>query len=260
MPSFVTDDKVRIHYEVFPETPHAVSALPPLFLQHGFTGSSVYDFVDNGLIDQLVAAGRTIVALDARGHGASDKPHLVGSYGNQRMARDVVQLADQLGVSQYDLLGFSMGGFIALWVATFDHRLRRLALTGVGGSIPKLGGPDLGEINLIEMAEWLESPGADSSSDPRVMEYIGYADSRGLDRQAVAACARGLAERNSYRLAEIKIPVLLLNGDDDPLAADGGALAQALPNCRYVVVKGDHGTALDNPDFAATLLEFTGER
>ena len=110
MAFFTTDDGVRIHYLLFPEVSQSVSNLPPLFLHHGFTGDHAADFVDNGLIDQLVAAGRNVVVLDARGHGQSAAPQLLASYGNQRMARDVIQLADQLGVQRYDLLGFSMGG------------------------------------------------------------------------------------------------------------------------------------------------------
>ncbi len=61
-------------------------------LHHGFGADAEVDWVRTGTVDALVAAGRRVVALDARGHGRSDAPHDPACYGEPRMARDVSTL------------------------------------------------------------------------------------------------------------------------------------------------------------------------
>lgn len=259
MAFFTTDDKVRIHYELFPDTPHSVSPLPPLFLQHGFTGNYEVDFVANGLVDSLVAAGRNVVALDARGHGQSDKPRLVGSYGEERMARDVSQLADHLGVTQYDLLGYSMGAVIALFAAANDHRIRRFALTGLGASAVEQGGLDKKVLDTDALAAALDDAAAGGELDGATADYLRYLDERGLDRAAIAACARARHATPNLPFELMKAPCLMLIGDADPLATRPEVLAAALPDARLVTLPGDHGSVLLEPRFTAQLLDFLAE-
>jgi pimeloyl-ACP methyl ester carboxylesterase len=64
VPQFVTEDGVRIVYQVW----NRPSVLPPLVLHHGFTGGARWDWVETGVVAALTAAGRTVVvATDARG-------------------------------------------------------------------------------------------------------------------------------------------------------------------------------------------------
>ena len=70
------------------------------------------------------------MAFDARGHGASDAPLTAESYVRARLAQDVSELADALGLTRYDIAGYSMGGFVAAISAVQDVRTRRLAICG----------------------------------------------------------------------------------------------------------------------------------
>lgn len=254
MPFFTTDDEVRIHYALF----HADAPTqgPPLFLQHGFTGNHEVDFVDNGLIGKLTTAGRQVVALDARGHGLSDKPTQAQFYGEERMAKDVSQLADQLGLKQYDLLGFSMGAVVALFAAANDQRIRRFVLTGLGASAVEQGGLDRTVLDVDAMAETLEGVAAGGEVDGVTADYLRYLDERGLDRAAVAAIARARHGTPDLPFERMSAPCLLLIGDADPLATRPEVLAAALPNARLSVLPGDHLSVLSHPDFAAQLLDF----
>src|SRR5215467_13789014 len=86
----------------------------PLLLVHGFTGAKE-DFTS--WLDQLAHLGWHAVAPDLRGHGASSKPAEESAYSFEALADDVRRLADVLGWDRFVLLGHSMGGMIAQFVA-----------------------------------------------------------------------------------------------------------------------------------------------
>src|SRR5215813_9493693 len=85
-----------------------------LLLVHGFTGAKE-DFTP--WLDRLAASGWHAVAPDLRGHGASAKPAQEAAYSFEIMADDMLGLADALGWDRFVLLGHSMGGMVAQFVA-----------------------------------------------------------------------------------------------------------------------------------------------
>src|ERR1700733_8368713 len=89
----------RIHYEV-------EGTGLPLILQHGFSDSleSWYDF---GYVDALKAAHQ-LVLIDARGHGASDKPHDTAAYANDVRVADILAVLRDLDIHRADYFGYSM--------------------------------------------------------------------------------------------------------------------------------------------------------
>ena len=86
----------------------------PLLLVHGFTGAKE-DFTP--WLDLLAEAGWQAVAPDLRGHGGSAKPAAESDYSFEIMANDLLGLADTLGWDRFALLGHSMGGMIAQFMA-----------------------------------------------------------------------------------------------------------------------------------------------
>jgi pimeloyl-ACP methyl ester carboxylesterase len=111
----------------------ADSGVPPVFLQH-FRGD--LDNWDPAVVD-AIAAEREVILLDNRGVGLSSGT-VPGTIAE--MARDVIAFTDALGLERIDLLGYSLGGFVAQDVVLIRPALvRRLVLTGTG---PK-GGPDM---------------------------------------------------------------------------------------------------------------------
>lgn len=86
----------------------------PFMLVHGFTGAKE-DFTD--WLDALAEAGWHAVAPDLRGHGASSAPAQESAYTFESMADDCLRLADALGWDSFVLLGHSMGGMIAQFMA-----------------------------------------------------------------------------------------------------------------------------------------------
>src|SRR5437763_15347670 len=104
----------------------------PLLLIHGFTGAKE-DFSD--WLDPLAALGWHAVAIDNRGHGASDKPEARDDYSLDLLASDALALADAMWGpgSHFVLLGHSMGGMVAQVIALrAGERLDGLVLMDTG--------------------------------------------------------------------------------------------------------------------------------
>lgn len=106
MPTMTTSDGVQIAYRVVGEGPRTILAI------HGWmVSSTVYD----ELAERLDLTGHRLVIPDLRGAGESDRP--ATGYTVERYARDVLELMDVLGDSSFVLIGHSMGGAIAQWIA-----------------------------------------------------------------------------------------------------------------------------------------------
>jgi pimeloyl-ACP methyl ester carboxylesterase len=251
MPSFTTSDGLSIAYKVWGED----AALPPVALHHGFSASGLINWKGPGVVDALVDAGRQVVTIDARGHGESDKPHDPAFYGEARMARDVSDLIDHLGVPAIDLAGYSMGAIVALICASQEPRVRRLVTGGVGEGVVEKGGVDTRHVPNDAIVEALLAQDVSTISHPAAVPFRLFADAIGADRKALAAQA-SVVHAKPIALDSIGAPTLVIAGDDDPLAVHPERLAAAIPGARSLLVGGDHRTAVANPAFAQAIVDF----
>ncbi|MEV4138308.1 alpha/beta fold hydrolase [Dactylosporangium sp. NPDC049742] len=252
MERFTSFDGAGIAYQVWGEPSEA----PTVVLHHGFVVDATTNFAVPGVVGALVAAGRQVVAPDARGHGASDKPHDPARYGEPAMARDLGCLLDVLGLGTVDLVGYSMGAVVsAIFAAGNGPRVRRLVLSGVGAGVVELGGLDTRVMPPAEVAAVLltSSPAAVEASPAAAFRML--ADAVGADRAALAAQVHA-AHRTPIALDRITAPTLVLVGQDDVLAARPEVLAAAIPDARWKAVSGDHMTALRSPAYAPALVDF----
>lgn len=249
MEHFTTTDGVGIAYRTWGEA----GDRPPVLLHHGFIADAHLNWVLPGVVDALTAAGRAVVAHDARGHGRSDTPHDPGLYGEARMAQDVSELADHLGLAAFDLVGYSMGGVAATITAAQDARVRRLVIGGIGSAIVELGGVDTRVMDRDALADVLEQDDPGAVTDPTIAAFRGFVDAVGGDRLALAAQARSV-HRSPIALDRITAPTLLLVGADDHLATRPEVLAAAMGDCRVEVVPGDHMGALMDPAFVPAII------
>ena len=103
----------------------ATKQQPPLVLLHGFTGS-----VANWQTHLVAFSNsyRTIV-IDLLGHGQTDAPHVPTRYAMSESARDIVELLATIAPGPFNLLGYSMGGRLALYLAVaYPQLVQRLIL------------------------------------------------------------------------------------------------------------------------------------
>src|SRR5215467_5215076 len=118
----VNNQGVRIHYQVEGEG-------PPLVLQHGGL-NSIESWYESGYVDALKTAYQLIL-IDARGHGASDKPHDAHAYGLHWVVDDIRTVLDERHLPKVHFWGYSMGGWIGFGLAKYvPERCRSLIIGG----------------------------------------------------------------------------------------------------------------------------------
>jgi pimeloyl-ACP methyl ester carboxylesterase len=250
MPRFESFDGLEIAYEEMGQGPVAL-------LHHGFASDSVTNWVRPGVAAAVAAAGRRVVLIDARGHGRSEKPHDPASYGDHALACDVQALLDHLGVEQVDVVGYSMGAFIAMLLPAIEPRVRSLVLGGAGLGQESISGED----RVLRIAEALEADDPNGISDATARAFRNFADATGADRLALAALQRartgppGLAQ-----LQAIAVPTLVVNGERDTMVGPPESLAKAIPGARFAVVPGDHISAVVKPEFRQSILDFLADQ
>jgi pimeloyl-ACP methyl ester carboxylesterase len=128
---YVDNKGVSIHYIVEGEG-------PPLVLLHGLAGSLEHWHM-LGYVDALKHEYRLIL-IDARGHGASSKPHDPRAYRMALQVGDVVAVLDDLKVNNAHYFGYSMGGWIGWGIGKYaPERFHSLI---IGGADPYEGDPD----------------------------------------------------------------------------------------------------------------------
>jgi pimeloyl-ACP methyl ester carboxylesterase len=224
---------------------------PAVLLLHGFAADHRVNWVQPGVVDALVADDRRVIAPDARGHGKSAKPHDPASYAGDAMVHDVQALLDHLHLDSVDVVGYSMGSLVSARLVPFEPRAHSLLLGGVGA---RLGG-ERRPMNSSTIADALETDDPSAVEDPAARAFRRFADLTGADRLALAALQRApLGER--AELDKIGVPTLVLTGDQDLLVGPPDALAAKIPGATYKVISGDHLTAVNDPAFAGSIVEF----
>jgi pimeloyl-ACP methyl ester carboxylesterase len=227
---------------------NAATAAPELVMLQHFRGN--LDNWDPALVDRL-AQDREVILLDNRGVGGSTG---VVPENATTMARDALAFIDALGLEQIDLLGFSLGGYVAQELVLLRPRLvHRLVLAGTAPQ----GGQDLhrwsDEVYALATpdqptAEDLLSLFFTGSEESRAkgMESIGRLYQREVDRdeptdlatrdaQLAAITAWGIPDESKLnRLAGITQPTLVANGDNDTMmhTQNSQLLAERLPNAQ----------------------------
>jgi pimeloyl-ACP methyl ester carboxylesterase len=250
---------VRIHYD-------DLGAGVPVVLLHGYAMNQA-TIAPSGLAERLVSAGYRVLAVDARGHGQSAKPHDPSAYGPE-MARDVPRLLDHLKIDRAHLVGYSMGAIVSNKVRElYPQRLKSVVLGGAGWQ--KKGDYALADLTGAEIAEALERTGSfedmlrrfsANQVPPPTKDEIRARNLRmveGNDVQALAAVMRAwdgfsVPEQN---LRQNTVPTRAIVGALDPLKAKVDALVPVMRNLDVVVIPGvDHG-ALSHPQFSVHVIE-----
>jgi pimeloyl-ACP methyl ester carboxylesterase len=234
-------DGVQIHYAVGGSGPAVV-------LLHGISADGEMNWEWTGVAPALREAGFTTIVVDQRGHGRSDKPHDPVSYDDDRFARDVSTVLDDLSLSRCGLVGYSMGAHMALRLVPLESRVTALVLGGIGATV--LGA---GDREAVARALEVDDPAGLDPGEPKSIRE--YADITGADRRALAAIQRGRSTL-PFRLDAITIRTLVIVGRDDDVVDGARELAAQLPHATLVQVPGDHAGALIEPAFREAIVSF----
>lgn len=255
MPRFVVDG-CELHYET-------TGRGSPMLLVHGL-GSCTRDW-DRQV--PVFAERHTVIAVDVRGHGQSDKR---GPYAIPRFAADVGRLLDTLALGPVHLVGFSMGGMIGFQLALDAPALVK-TLTIVN-SMPTLIPHSAEEWLKLQARLWvlrifglrtlarkigeINFPREDQAElRDALVERIA-----GNDERAYRAITKGMVGWTvEARLGEVRCPTLVVTADRDYTSVDyKRAYAARMPHANVVVIESSrHLTPMDQTEaFNRAVLAF----
>ena len=224
---------------------------------------------DQGMWDPQVEAFSAhfrVLRYDTRGHGASGAPH--DEYSIEALGRDVLALADALGIDRFAFCGLSMGGMIGLWLAV--NAPDRLTHVVLANTSPRPGAERMEERRKAVLAGGMQAV-ADavmgrffSPSTLAVNPPIVAAARRVLlatDPHGYAGCCAAVRDCDATpALARIAVPALVISADGDvslPWAGHGDVIARGIPGAAVVHLPAAHLSNLEAPRaFASAVLDF----
>jgi pimeloyl-ACP methyl ester carboxylesterase len=248
---YATSSGRRLYYEVAGEG-------FPLLIHHGFA-QSAQSWVDSGWINLLAKRSR-VISFDILGHGRSDTPHDIEAYGMEERMDDVIAVAEAGGAERFDMLGFSLGGRVALGMAfQRPERLRSLIVGGMHARATGLTANNMrertttlrkGSVRALRRALGLNEDGSKHLPDP--------------DPEALALSDEGLLNWTGVAddLPSLDIPTLMFVGEHDRMMPWVEEDAASIPNVNYVCCPDvDHTGAIDRSELAGpSVVQFLSQQ
>ncbi len=253
---YVTNQGVRIHYEVEGEG-------PPLALMPGIAGT-MQDWRFFGY-SQVLGKDYRLILINPRGRGASDKPHDAADYDLKLMVEDVVAILDDLKIKKASYFGYSWGGMIGWRIPMYaPERFSSLIL---GGSrYPPTGREEIDSSLSTAIQVGLEM--AFKEAPDRPMEFLvaameknmGFqypserrAQMLALDPHAVLASFYGVMGQEVIPAAEealprVTLPCLIFVGEADPWYPKAKECASLMPNATFFSLPGVGHEALERSE------------
>ncbi|HEX7168372.1 MAG TPA: alpha/beta hydrolase [Acidimicrobiales bacterium] len=244
---------IELEYETFGD-----DGAPAVLLVAGW-GSQLITW-HHDFCAALAERGYRVIRFDNRDVGLSSKIEDGSAYTLEDMADDAAGLLDALGVDRAHVIGHSMGGMIGQTLAIHHpHRVASLMSMGSTTGAPDVGGADPGLLSVLNRlggetrderidiaiaatrATWRDTP-----QFPFDEEMARYRAETSVDRayypvgkvrQVVAIHASG---DRTLALRQLRVPALVVHGDNDPLidVSGGEATADAIPGAELVIVEG----------------------
>ena len=207
---------IETYYEL-----HGQEGMPWLVLSHSLACST-------RMWDEQIAAFQDkyrILAYDTRGHGSSQAP--AGAYTLEQLADDLKALLDCLGISRAHYCGLSMGGMIGqTYALKYPGTFATLVLADTTSRMPAEAQPAWqdrirtaeakGMQPLVEptLARWFTEPYR--KAQPQTMQRIGNLIGSTPVAGYVGCCHAIPKIDLSARLKDIRTPILVIVGEDDP--------------------------------------------
>ena len=226
----------------------------PLVLIHGYFSTALVNWVRYGHAAVIAAHGHRVIMPDLRGHGDSAKPHQAAAYPPDVLADDGFALIDHLGLTDYDLGGYSLGARTTLRMLVRGAMPGRAIVSGMG-------------------LEGIVHAGGRSAFFRRVLTHLGtfergsiewmteaFLKTVGGDPVALLHILATFVDTPIEEIAAIRTPTLVLTGADDNDNGSAEGLAAVLPNGEYVSIPGNHMSAVAKSELGTAVAEFLGGR
>jgi len=221
----------------------------PLVLLHGVSGDATLWL--HGQAERIAARGYRVIMPEFRGHGGSAKPHDAAAYPLDVLTDDGFALLDHLGLDDYDLGGYSLGGRIVVRMLVRGATPGRAVVAGQG--LRQVLGAEGGAGSFIRRVLTGLGTFEPGSPEERAEQWFRVSD---VDPVALLHVLDSIAGTPVEAIGQIQVPTLVVLGADDERAASADQLVAALPRGSRAVVPGDHGTAATSPELAEAIVDF----
>lgn len=220
----------------------------PLILIHGYFSEADTNWIKYGHAALLADAGYRVIMPDLRAHGKSAKPHDPALYPKDILADDQFALIDHLGLTDFDLGGYSLGGRTVSRMLVRGCRPSRVIISGMG-------------------LEGLTQTGKRGSHFKHVLDNLGshekgsaawmaeaFLKTTGGDPIALRLILDTFVDTSAAALAAWDMPVAVICGADDNDNGSAADLADALQHGKLFAVPGNHMSAVIKPELGQAMV------
>ncbi|MFC3711428.1 alpha/beta fold hydrolase [Sphingoaurantiacus capsulatus] len=222
----------------------------PVVLIHGLFSHGEMNWLRWKTAQVVADAGFRVILPDLRAHGKSAAPHDAANYPADVLAQDIEALVAHLGLSDFDLGGYSLGARTTVRLLARGMRPRRAILAGMG--LMGITGATLRSsffLNAIANRDAVERG---------TPEYLAvqFMKSTGTDPEAVKHVLQVQSKTEGSALDDFDLPILVVCGADDQDNGSAPDLAAALLQGTYVEIPGNHMSAVTRPELGAAIRDF----
>jgi pimeloyl-ACP methyl ester carboxylesterase len=221
-----------------------------VILLHGFMSDAATNWIKYGHAAMLAAGGYRVIMPDLRAHGQSDRPHDPVSYPKDILADDQFALIDHLGLTDFDLGGYSLGGRTVARMLARGCAPRRAIISGMG-----LEGLTATATRAGHFKHILDNLGTHEKGSAAWM-VEAFLKTTGGDPIALRHILDSFISTPAAVLTALDLDIGVVCGAEDQDNGSAAALADVLSRGRLITVPGTHMSAVAKPDLGQAFLEF----
>ena len=240
---WTSSDRVELAY-------HELGEGRPVILLHGLFSDANMNWIKFGHAARIAARGFRAIMPDLRAHGLSGRPHEPEHYPKGVLARDLRELVAHLGLSDFDLGGFSLGARTTVEGVGEGLRPRRAILGGAG-----LEGLRHWERRKTFFVEAIAMFDGVQRGDPHWLS-IQFMKSQKIDLIAAGLLLDTFEDAFMDWLQAFAMPTLVVCGSEDDDNGSAEELANVLSKADFIEVPGTHMSSVTKPEFGEAIADF----
>ena len=245
-----TQDSETSHFYSFDQTKIVFSDEgdgEAVVLIHGFIVNASH-WHKTALKKTLLDKGYRVIIPDLRGNGYSDRPQHKEAYQDNAEIQDLMSLVDYLHLKGYITIGYSRGSIVLAKLLTQDKRISKAVLGGMG--------IDFTDPIWDRRIAYSDAFSGRVEANELTSGAINYAKSINADLAALGFLQDHQPVISLQKFKAIKVPTLVIAGDEDNDNGNPKDLQLAIPNSSLIIVEGDHNNTYKQQNFASAILKF----
>jgi pimeloyl-ACP methyl ester carboxylesterase len=222
----------------------------PVVLIHGYFSNAEVNWIKYGHAANVAAKGFRVIMPDLRAHGHSARPHDPAAYPPDVLMRDGFALIEHLGLTDYDLGGYSLGARTTTRMLANGATPRRAILSGVG-----LEGLEHTDGRGTYFRRVLTNLGSFERGSSEWLTEAFLKTTKG-DPEALLLILQTFVDTPRAAIAAFDLPVLVVCGDQDFDNGSAEEVAALLPQGEYREIPGNHMSAVTHRQLGEAIADF----